>query len=81
MAFVMSDGRLIGRHEQEAVTRRFGPPTLPAACLFFEQADVDKIIAACIAELGEVAFSDAYDEGQKMSLEEAVAYALQEVES
>jgi tetratricopeptide (TPR) repeat protein len=41
-----------------------------------EQADVDKIIVACLAKLGEVAFSDAYDEGQKMSLEEAVAFAL-----
>jgi hypothetical protein len=46
-----------------------------------EQADVDKIIAACLATMGEVAFSNAYDKGQKMSLEEAVAYALQEVES
>jgi tetratricopeptide (TPR) repeat protein len=43
-----------------------------------EQADVDKIIAACIANMGEAAFSDAYDEGQKMSLDEAVAYALRE---
>ncbi len=43
-----------------------------------EQARVDKIIAACLAKLGEVAFSDAYDEGQKMTLEEAVAYALSE---
>ena len=41
-----------------------------------EQADVDKIIAACVAKMGEVAFSDAYDEGQKMTLDEAVAYAL-----
>ena len=41
-----------------------------------EQADVDKIIAACIAKMGEVAFSDAYEEGTKMSLDEAVAYAL-----
>ena len=45
-----------------------------------EQADVDKTIAACLAKLGKVAFSDAYDEGQKMSLEEAVAYALGESE-
>ena len=44
----------------------------------FEQANVDKIIVACLAKLGEAAFSDAYDEGQKMSLEEAVAYALEE---
>lgn len=44
----------------------------------FEQADVDKIIAACLAKMGEVAFSDAYDEGQNMSLDEAVAYTLGE---
>jgi len=43
-----------------------------------EQADVDKLIAACLAKMGEVAFSDAYDEGQKMTLDEAVAYALSE---
>jgi predicted ATPase len=42
-----------------------------------EQADVDKIIEACLAKMGEVAFSDAYDEGQEMTLEEAVAYALE----
>jgi len=39
---------------------------------------VDKIIAACLAKTGEAAFSDAYDEGQKMTLNEAVAYALEE---
>ena len=43
-----------------------------------EQTDMDKIIEACLAKMGEVAFSDAYDEGQKMSLDEAVAYALGE---
>jgi predicted ATPase/DNA-binding SARP family transcriptional activator len=43
-----------------------------------EQADVDKIIAACLARMGEVAFSDAYDEGQQMPFDEAVAYALSE---
>ncbi len=43
-----------------------------------EQANVDKIIAACLAKLGEAAFSDAYDEGRKMSLEEAIAFALEE---
>ncbi|HET9908248.1 MAG TPA: helix-turn-helix domain-containing protein [Anaerolineales bacterium] len=45
-----------------------------------EQTDVDKFIEACLAKMGEVAFSDAYDEGQKMSLDEAVAYALQETD-
>jgi tetratricopeptide (TPR) repeat protein len=37
-----------------------------------EQTYVDKIIAACVARMGEVAFSDAYKEGKKMSLDEAV---------
>ncbi len=45
---------------------------------FLEQADVDHIIAASLAKMGEVAFSDAYDEGHKMTLDEAVAYALKE---
>jgi uncharacterized protein HemY len=42
-----------------------------------EQANVDKIIASCLAKLGEVAFSDAYDEGQEMTREAAVAYVLE----
>lgn len=42
---------------------------------FLEQADIDQIIVACLAKMGEVAFSDAYDEGQKMTLDEAVTYA------
>jgi len=41
---------------------------------------VDKVIAACLAKLGEVAFSEAYDEGQKMTLDEAVAFALESTE-
>jgi len=43
-----------------------------------EQRDVDKVIAACISKLGEVAFAEAYDEGQVMTLDEAVALALNE---
>jgi hypothetical protein len=41
-----------------------------------EQANVDQIIAACLARMGEVAFSDAYDEGKQMTREQAVASAL-----
>ncbi|HKJ38208.1 MAG TPA: BTAD domain-containing putative transcriptional regulator, partial [Anaerolineales bacterium] len=41
-----------------------------------EQADMDKIIAACLSKMKEEAFSDAYDEGQKMTLDEVVEYAL-----
>jgi len=44
-----------------------------------EQADVDKIIVLCLAKMGEVAFSDAYEDGKKMSLDEAVAYALEDI--
>ena len=43
-----------------------------------EQADVDTLIAACLAKMGEVAFSNAYDEGRNMSLEEALAFAFEE---
>lgn len=41
-----------------------------------EQADVDKLLAACQAKLGKAEFSEAYEEGTKMSLDEAVAFAL-----
>ena len=43
-----------------------------------EQADVDKIISACVAKLGREKFSDLYVEGRKMTLDEVVAYALHE---
>ena len=41
-----------------------------------EQAAIDKIVAACIAELGEAAFKDAFQAGKRMTLDEAVAYSL-----
>jgi tetratricopeptide (TPR) repeat protein len=63
--------RLIGW--ADALRKRIGD-TRPR----FEQTDVDKTITACLAMMGEVAFSDAYDQGQKMSLDEAVALALEE---
>ena len=63
--------RLIGW--ADAIRKKFGDPRRG-----IEQADVDKIISACIASMGDVTFSEAYDEGQKMSLDEAVAYALGE---
>ena len=40
-----------------------------------EQADVDKILATCRTKMGNAAFSDAYETGQKMTMEEAVSYA------
>ncbi len=43
-----------------------------------EQRDVDQVIAACISWMGEDAFADTYDEGQAMTMDEAVALALNE---
>ena len=43
-----------------------------------EQRDVDKIIVACVEKMGKANFSKAYEEGKKMSLDKAVAYALGE---
>jgi predicted ATPase/DNA-binding SARP family transcriptional activator len=43
----------------------------------YEQANVDKTIAACLAKMGEAAFDDAYKEGQKMTLEDAVAFVVE----
>lgn len=43
-----------------------------------ELSDVDKIMAACLAKMREIACSDVYDEGQAMTFDEAVAYALSE---
>jgi hypothetical protein len=45
-----------------------------------EQANVDKIIAVCLAKMGEFAFSDTYDEGQALTLAQAIDYALGVVE-
>ncbi|HKY55764.1 MAG TPA: hypothetical protein VJM08_15710, partial [Anaerolineales bacterium] len=56
----------------DAFRERVGDPRPP-----LEQADVDKIITTCIIKLGETAFSDAYEEGQKMTLDEAVICALE----
>ena len=62
--------RLIGW--ADALRERIGDPRPP-----LEQADVDKIIAACLVKMGEAAFSNAYEIGHKMSLDEAAAYALE----
>lgn len=40
-----------------------------------EQADVDKILAACRTKIGNAAFSDAYKAGQNMTMDEAVSFA------
>jgi tetratricopeptide (TPR) repeat protein len=71
----------IGKYEQaarligwaDAARKRVGD-TRPHG----EQADIDRIISACLLKIGEEVFSDAYDKGQKMTIDEAVSFALQE---
>jgi tetratricopeptide (TPR) repeat protein len=41
-----------------------------------EQADVDRMISSCSAQLGKGVFTEIYDKGQKMTMDEAVHYAL-----
>ena len=41
-----------------------------------EQVAVDKIVAACVTALGDLAFSQAYQEGRALTLDEAVACSL-----
>jgi hypothetical protein len=43
-----------------------------------EQADVDRDIAAVVARIGKTAFEEAYNQGCAMTVDEAVAYALDE---
>ena len=42
-----------------------------------EQVDVDRIIALCLTKMEKAEFSAAYDEGKKMTFDEAVRYALE----
>ena len=63
-------GRLIGW--VDATREGIGGSTRP----FLEQAEVDRNIAAVVTKIGKVAFEEAYNNGSTMTLDEAVAYAL-----
>jgi hypothetical protein len=52
--------------------------TVSASLAPAERVDLAESVAAIRAALGEEAFSQAWSEGRAMSLEEAVAYALEE---
>jgi hypothetical protein len=43
---------------------------------FLEQANIDQIVAACVARMGAAVFWSTYEAGKKMSLSEAVVYSL-----
>ena len=50
------------------------PDTRP----LLEQGDVDQVIAAITAKIGNTAFEEGYASGQEMTLEDAVMLALKE---
>ena len=43
-----------------------------------ERPDYDRAVAAARAQLGEVAFSSGWAEGRAMTLEQAIAHALEQ---
>ncbi len=51
-----------------------------AARPILEQADVDRDIATVVAKIGKDVFDEAYNKGCAMTLDEAVAYALDEAD-
>ena len=56
-------------------------PSIPLQISPLERAEYDQAIAAARAALGEEAFAAAWEEGKKMTLEEAVAFALRDTEA
>jgi tetratricopeptide (TPR) repeat protein len=56
----------------DATREKFGDSRL-----LKEQEYINQVLATCIATMGEVAFSNAYRKGKTISLDEAVAYALE----
>jgi ATP/maltotriose-dependent transcriptional regulator MalT len=66
-----SAAQLIGWADAFRLERRDPRPTI-------EQTEVDELVAACLRHMGEEAFSDAYDKGRNMSLQEALAFAFEE---
>ena len=43
-----------------------------------EEADMYRNMAAILSKIGPTGFEETYDEGRSMSLEQCVAYALEE---
>ncbi len=69
-----------GKPEQAAQLIGWADATrerIPNARPLLEQADVDRDIAAIVAEIGSSAFGVAYDAGRGITLDEAIALALE----
>ena len=48
-----------------------------ASRLRLEQENIHQIISVCLTKIGEVAYENAYDRGRRMSLDQALTYALE----
>ncbi len=54
---------------------------LKAGASYWDAAEsryIERAVASAVAQLGEVAFAAAYDEGRSMTFEQAFDYALEE---
>ncbi len=76
----------IEKHQAEKAARIFGAAESMRASLRskidpVDQPEYERNLASLRAELGEGKFNVAWEEGQKMTLEQAVDYALKEVGS
>ena len=74
-------GVAAARQQPERAARLFGAAiednTLISVMEPAEQADTERCIAAARAQLDETVFAVAWAEGQAMTLEQAIAYALE----
>ena len=71
------------QNQMERAARLFGAADNLYTLLRFEmppaeRAEHDRAVATARAELGEEAFAAAWEEGKKMTMEQAVEYALEE---
>jgi len=73
----------VAQNEMDQAARLFGMAETFLPAIRFEMSatereDHDRAVATARAALGEEAYTAAYDQGKKMTLDEAVMYALQE---
>jgi hypothetical protein len=45
-----------------------------------EERDVDHTITKCLAAMGEIGFTHAYEEGKSMTMDQAITYACKDID-
>ena len=76
--FEMSTSNLLQRRDDQGHGIAFAHHAMGASHLLQHLDKRDHAIASAHAALGEKAFEAAWEEGQKMTMEQAIAYALKE---